>query len=109
MSTFRPSLCGLGGWLTLAVFAGQLTAQDRSDQGIKKEFNVRVPMRDGIKLSVDIFRPDGPGKFPVVLSRTPYDNSRKGQVDLGIFLAKHGYAYVTEDSRGRLDSDGEFV
>src|SRR6185295_9792684 len=83
--------------------------QDRPEVAVRKEFNRRIPMRDGVKLSVDIYRPDGPGKFPVVLSRTPYDNSGKGQVDLGLFLVKHGYAYVTEDSRGRLDSDGEFT
>src|SRR3989337_1243856 len=65
-------------------------------------------MRDGVRLSADIHRPDAPGRFPVVLSRTPYDNSGRGQVELGTFLAKRGYVYVTEDSRGRLDSDGEF-
>ena len=39
---------------------------------VKMEFNVRVPMRDGITLSADIYRPDTTGKFPVIVVRTPY-------------------------------------
>ena len=36
------------------------------------EANVRVPMRDGVTLSTDIFHPDAPGKFPAILIRNPY-------------------------------------
>ena len=41
---------------------------------VRLEFNVRIPMRDGVALSADIYRPDAPGRFPVILLRTPYDN-----------------------------------
>ena len=34
----------------------------------------RVPMRDGVRLSVDLYRPDAPGRFPVVLTHTGYSN-----------------------------------
>ncbi|HUE82512.1 MAG TPA: hypothetical protein VMM84_10410, partial [Pyrinomonadaceae bacterium] len=37
---------------------------------VKIEFNHRVRMRDGTELSADIYRPDAPGRFPVILSRT---------------------------------------
>ena len=37
--------------------------------------NVRVPMRDGITLATDIYRPDAPGKFPAILERTPYNRA----------------------------------
>ena len=39
--------------------------------------NVPIPMRDGVKLTADIYLPDGPGPFPVLLSRTPYDKTRR--------------------------------
>ena len=36
-----------------------------------------VPMttRDGVTLRADVYRPDGSGKFPVLLSRLPYDKN----------------------------------
>jgi predicted acyl esterase len=36
------------------------------------ERKVMIPMRDGVKLAANIFRPDAPGRFPVVLLRTCY-------------------------------------
>lgn len=103
-------------WFTLAVvlgasrFAPSLLAQEEraGPYRIRAEFDLRVPMRDGITLSADIYRPDAPGQFPVVLERTPYDNSRVGRLALGKYLASHGYVYVVQDVRGRGDSDGEF-
>ena len=67
-----------------------------------------VPMRDGVRLSADVYLPAaGPGPWPVLLSRTPYDNNLL--MDLGLFWAQHGYAYVAQDVRGRYDSEGSFV
>jgi len=74
--------------------------------GLKTEFHVTVPMRDGVRLSADIFRPRDGGKFPVILIRTPYDNN--GTIAKCIAYARRGYAVVTQDCRGRYDSDGEF-
>ncbi|HSU68336.1 MAG TPA: CocE/NonD family hydrolase, partial [Tepidisphaeraceae bacterium] len=68
------------------------------------EKDVMVPMRDGIKLATDIVRPGGDGKYPVILSRTPY---KKNGAQLG-WIAKMGYAYVDQDVRGRYGSGGEF-
>ncbi len=39
------------------------------------EKNIDIPMRDGTVLRGDLYRPDGPEKFPVLLNRTPYDKS----------------------------------
>ncbi len=36
------------------------------------ERDVKVTMPDGIKLACNVYRPDKPGKFPVILSMTPY-------------------------------------
>ena len=39
--------------------------------GIVAERDVFVPMSDGVNINVDVFRPDGDGKFPVLLSMSP--------------------------------------
>jgi hypothetical protein len=62
-------------------------------------------MRDGVMLVADIYRPSAPGKFPVLLERTPYNRQDPGT---GIFLASHGYVVVLQDTRGRYASEGEF-
>ena len=75
-------------------------------------YNLRVPMRDGITLSADIFFPEAAKhgeRFPVILVRTPYNKNQKIYIDAARYFAQHGYVYVTMDVRGRGDSDGEFV
>ena len=39
------------------------------------ERDVQVPMKDGVKLSADIYRPTEPGPYPVLVHRTPYGKS----------------------------------
>ncbi|NOZ22269.1 MAG: CocE/NonD family hydrolase [Planctomycetes bacterium] len=73
--------------------------------GVIEEYNVRVPMRDGVTLSTNIFRPDAPGKFPALLMRTPYG---KGQARHDRFV-RAGYVVATQDSRGRYESDGKYT
>lgn len=79
-----------------------------SQYAVKMEYDQRVPMRDGVTLSADVYRPDAPGTFPVILVRTPYDNATASYASDGMFWASHGYAYVVQDVRGRGESDGEF-
>ncbi|MBN1224067.1 MAG: CocE/NonD family hydrolase [Candidatus Aminicenantes bacterium] len=69
-------------------------------------YNVKIPMRDGIKLSADIYFPPGSGPFPAILSRTPYDNSM--YLEYGRLWANRGFAFVAQDCRGRYDSEGEW-
>jgi putative CocE/NonD family hydrolase len=76
---------------------------------VKIEFNKRVKMRDGVELSADIYRPDADGKFPVILSRTPYNKNGARALEFGRYFASRGYVYIEMDVRGRGDSDGEFV
>ena len=66
---------------------------------------VKVPMRDGVVLVADVYRPLGDGPFPVLLQRTPYNRS---QPRTGTLLASHGYVVVLQDVRGRYGSKGEF-
>ncbi len=72
---------------------------------VQVEANVRVKMRDGISLLCDIYRPTGPGRYPVLLTRTPYNRKDASQ---GMFLASHGYVVIQQDTRGRFGSEGEF-
>jgi predicted acyl esterase len=68
-----------------------------------------VRMRDGVRLATDVYLPDGPGPWPVVLVRLPYD--KDGRYTFMPALAPHvtgrGYAFVVQDVRGKFRSGGE--
>jgi hypothetical protein len=68
--------------------------------------NQRVPVEDGITLGTDVYLPDGPGSFPVILSRTPY--CRSSLVRQAAFFTSYGYAMVAQDIRGCFGSDSVF-
>jgi len=70
------------------------------------ERGVSAKMRDGTELFADIYRPDLPGKFPVLLQRTPYDRQRA--LADAARMAGHGYVVVLQDVRGRYGSKGEW-
>ena len=77
--------------------------------GVEARYNVKVPMRDGVHLSADIYFPAGlSGPFPVILGRTPYNNMTEESVESAVFYPQHGYVFVAQDVRGKNDSDGEF-
>jgi len=64
-----------------------------------------VPMRDGVKLATDVYLPSTNGGFPALLGRTPY--SKAISFGLGQDGARHGYATVIQDTRGRFASQGD--
>ena len=67
--------------------------------------NVKVPMKDGVQLDANIFRPKGEGRFPVILMRTPYGKPGDKFGEAKRYTAA-GYALVTQDCRGRGRSGG---
>jgi putative CocE/NonD family hydrolase len=76
---------------------------------------VMMPMRDGIRLATDIYRPKGDGKYPIIFSRTPYNFNSWGDGEQRTRTAqtaynyiKKGYAYVVQNERGRYYSEGEW-
>jgi uncharacterized protein len=69
------------------------------------EPDVRMPMRDGVQLAANIFRPTGEGRFPVILMRTPYGKPDEKSSDAKRYTAA-GYALVVQDCRGRGKSEG---
>ncbi|MBX7208618.1 MAG: CocE/NonD family hydrolase [Verrucomicrobiaceae bacterium] len=83
--------------LALLVFAAAAHAD------VKME-SIALPMRDGVKLSTDVYRDDAVAKAPVVLMRTPYDKAKaKGNAER---FAKAGYVAVMQDCRGTHASEG---
>ena len=95
----------------LPSLAVGVAAGNESEAGaVVVERNVAVPMRDGVALATDLYFPAAaagvkkPGKFPVILTRTPYDKARTD----GAFYAARGYVYVAQDTRGRFSSEGRW-
>jgi putative CocE/NonD family hydrolase len=84
--------------------AGVLSA---APDEIAKSLDVAVPMRDGVRLSANVFRPETPGRYPVILVRTPYGKGAAISPGYAPFVAR-GYAVVVQDVRGRGASGGVF-
>jgi putative CocE/NonD family hydrolase len=70
--------------------------------------NVPCKLRDGTVLRADIYRPEGGGKHPVLLCRTPYDKAGDLYVKDAQAIAARGYIVAVQDVRGRYASDGEY-
>ena len=81
-----------------------LFAADSPDVKVTAERDVAVPMRDGIVLRANVFRPDRGEPCPVLVMRTPYGKPGGG---LDRYV-KAGYIVVTQDARGRYASDGRW-
>lgn len=92
-------------FLVLLLAARPGLAQAISET-IRVEGHVAVPMRDGVKLYADVYRPRREGRFPTIITRTPYGVQRDGMHPAVIAFARHGYAVVVQDVRGRYESAG---
>jgi len=71
------------------------------------QLNVMVPMRDGARLCVDIYRPSTQHKGTLLLS-TPYNSKTPWLMCLARKMAKQAFAVVVQNSRGRFGSEGQF-
>jgi putative CocE/NonD family hydrolase len=69
----------------------------------------RVPMRDGVTLSADVYLPLGGRDLPAIVQWTPYESTRERFIAWGVWFARRGYAAVVVDVRGRYESNGEFT
>ena len=75
---------------------------------VRVQEDVRVPMRDSVKLATDLYFPVGTGqKLPAVMIRTPYN--RKSQATAARLFAGQGFVTIVQDVRGKFDSDGVFT
>ena len=105
-----------------ACFLGStfgLQAQDNILQELEEiaivDQKIMMPMRDGIRLATDIYRPKAVGKVPIIFSRTPYNfnswgdgKQRTRTAERALEAVKRGYAYVVQNERGRYYSEGEW-
>ena len=110
--------------ISIAVMtpAGARTAeQQRSTESSPTELDavlfvkdLMVPMRDGVRLATDIFRPaiDGvpvSGRLPLLLQQTPYNKEGQGIAEAAKYFARHGYVVALQDDRGTYKSEGVLV
>ncbi|MCC7461022.1 MAG: CocE/NonD family hydrolase [Gammaproteobacteria bacterium] len=115
-TALRTGLLGFAAALALPVGSQQPSAtlygpaQLSAPQfKVRLDHNVKVRMRDGVELSTDLYLPEAPGRYPTVFTRTPYNNTGASAFAAGKWWAERGYAYVTQDVRGKYDSDGKYV
>jgi putative CocE/NonD family hydrolase len=105
--------------LVILVVSNGLTQQQGITLEKLKEIaiidqKVMMPMRDGIRLATDIYRPKGDKPIPVIFSRTPYnfngwgDGEPRGNYQAAYEAVSRGYAYVVQNERGRFFSEGEW-
>jgi predicted acyl esterase len=84
---------------------------------IAEDNDVEVPMRDGVSLMVDVFRPSEPGRYPVLIAASPYPRQIQnlgapaGFLEAGAsdFFAPRGYVHVIANLRGTGGSGGTYT
>jgi len=108
-------------WTVFSAAPGSVQAQENSYEALKEiaiiEELVMMPMRDGVQLATNIYRPKNSGTSPVptVFVKTPYNMNmwRDGEHSTGRYGAileavRRGYAYVNQNERGKFYSEGEW-
>jgi putative CocE/NonD family hydrolase len=88
-----------------------LSAQTDERYDVVTTKNVMVPMRDGVHLATDVYRPSRngspvEGKFPALLERTPYNKDHMSSAN---YFVPRGYVVVFQDVRGRYKSEGRWI
>lgn len=92
------------GWEALRIAPVDDPLLSRPVFDVIEERDLRVPMRDGVALATNIYRPRTDDKVPVILIRTPY---KKEISELQArYYARRGYAVAVQDVRGRFGSPG---
>ncbi|NVK50849.1 MAG: CocE/NonD family hydrolase [Cyclobacteriaceae bacterium] len=101
--------------LSIQVFGQEKSILDQLEEVAIVDQKVMIPMRDGIRLATDIYRPKTDQPVPIVFSRTPYNFNTYGDGELrtrtlqtALSWVQKGYAYVVQNERGRFFSEGEW-
>ncbi|WP_080240582.1 CocE/NonD family hydrolase [Spirosoma rigui] len=79
------------------------------------EQKIMMPMRDGVRLATDVYRPKTDKPVPIIFSKTPYNfnswgdgEQRAGTYQAALDAVQRGYAYVVQNERGKFFSEGEW-
>jgi predicted acyl esterase len=100
-------------------------------KGMIIEYDCAVPMRDGIKLTIDLFRPAAEGKYPVIIAWGPYGKHGRRHIyamigntgledeDFNeytafeapdpVYWCRNGYIIINADPRGSWSSEGDLT
>jgi hypothetical protein len=105
-----------GGPLTPEQIARRWEAERELQAVAIVERKVMVPMRDGVRLATDIYRPkEASGKVPTIWVRTPYNfnfwdvrNGVPADMTAALTAVRRGYAYVVQNERGHFFSEGHY-
>jgi uncharacterized protein len=115
-SVMSPAFVMLRRFVILGFYAAALPAQQpaspKYDPKTYQHSSADIPMRDGLKLHVEIYSPkDATEPLPFLFERTPYGvEGSNGRLTGGYSdLAEEGYIFVFQDIRGRYKSEGTFV
>jgi len=108
------ALLALATWLSWAPTQAQ-SAREQLEAIAVIDQKVMMPMRDGVRLATDIYRPQTDAPVPIIFSRTPYNfNPWRGGKEnprayrRALEAVQKGYAYVVQNERGRYFSQGEW-
>jgi uncharacterized protein len=95
-------------WIVSPQGLGAQAAPPSTSSDIVIQHDVPMKTRDGVILHADIYRPNSPDTFPVILMRTPYDKSVGWAVSPAFKMVLRGYVVIIQDVRGRYSSEGEW-
>jgi predicted acyl esterase len=79
-------------------------------EGVRLDKNVYVPMRDGIKLALDIYSPaKGKGPWPAIFAYSPFQKERSFESAKPVFYCANGYVCIQVAERGSGFNEGKFT
>ena len=108
-SSFRYWCASVYGGRSVCAPPARFPAVYPPQNDVRIDHLVKIQMRDGVTLYADVYRPEADGKYPVLVSRTPYGTERfPSAYEEPLFFARRGYVFVYQDVRGRHESEGKW-
>ena len=104
------------GAVTPEVIARRKAIEEELQSIAVVERKLMIPMRDGVRIATDVYRPkDTSKKYPTIFVRTPYNfnywdvrNGAPRDLSSELEAVKRGYTYVNMNERGRFFSEGNY-
>jgi predicted acyl esterase len=108
-----------------------LNPHTKKDAGMIIDYDTAVPVRDGIRIYIDVFRPEKEGKYPVIIAWGPYGKHGRSTIygmmgntglrdeDFNeytafeapdpVYWCRNGYIIINADMRGAWSSEGDMT